>query len=73
MAKKVKLVELSTEELNIKIKEMKEELFNLRFKLATNQLPNPHVITEVKRNIARAKTIIRMRELKAEADANLQA
>lgn len=61
--KKINFFELSNEELNLKIKELKEELFNLRFKHATNQLSNPLVMTEVKRNIARAKTVLRQREL----------
>ena len=51
-------------ELNQKLGELKEELFNLRFQLATNQLDNPRVITDVKRSIARIKTILRERELK---------
>ena len=56
--------DLTTEELNIKVDELKAELFNLRFQHATNQLDNPRVITEVKRTIARVKTILRERELK---------
>ena len=56
--------DLSTEELNQKVEELKAELFNLRFQHATNQLDNPRVITEVKRTIARVKTILRERELK---------
>ncbi len=55
--------DLTTEELNQKIDELKAELFNLRFQHATNQLDNPRVITEVKRTIARVKTILREREL----------
>ena len=55
--------DLSTEELNQKVEELKAELFNLRFQHATNQLDNPRVITEVKRTIARVKTILREREL----------
>ena len=55
---------LGTEELNAKLEELKAELFNLRFQHATNQLDNPRVITEVKRTIARVKTILRERELK---------
>ena len=55
--------DLTTEELNIKVDELKAELFNLRFQHATNQLDNPRVITEVKRTIARVKTILREREL----------
>ena len=55
--------DLTTEELNSKLDELKAELFNLRFQHATNQLDNPRVITEVKRTIARVKTILREREL----------
>ena len=55
--------ELTNEELNQKLDELKKELFNLRFQHATNQLDNPRVITDVKRSIARVKTILREREL----------
>lgn len=54
---------LSNEELDKKLAGLKEELFNLRFQLATNQLENPHRITEVKRSIAVVKTVLREREL----------
>ncbi len=57
--------ELTAEELAKKLSTLKEELFNLRFQLATNQLENPNKIVEVKKNIARVKTVIRERELKA--------
>jgi large subunit ribosomal protein L29 len=50
-------------ELEQKLKEFKEELFNLRFQHATTQLDNPMRIKEVKRNIARIKTILREKEL----------
>lgn len=60
-----KLREFTTEELNHKIEEFKNELFNLRFQLATGQLENPMVIKAIKRDIARAKTILRERELSA--------
>ena len=50
---------LSAEELEKKLKELKEELFNLRFKLAINQLDKPHQITEVKHDIARVMTVLR--------------
>ena len=50
-------------ELNQKLDELKAELFNLRFQHATNQLDNPKVITDVKRTIAKIKTILREREL----------
>ena len=55
--------DLTNEELNLKLEDLKKELFNLRFQHATNQLDNPRVITEVKRTIARIKTILRDREL----------
>ncbi|MFR2459027.1 MAG: 50S ribosomal protein L29 [Christensenellales bacterium] len=61
------LMDKTTPELNEQIKELKAELFNLRFQLATGQLQNTMAITECKRNIARAKTIVRDRELKAQA------
>ncbi len=61
------LMEKTTPELNEQIKELKAELFNVRFQLATWQLQNTMAITECKRNIARAKTIVRDRELKAQA------
>lgn len=65
---KVKEVrDLTNEELVSKLNHLKEELFNLRFQLATNQLDNPTRIREVRRSIARVKTIIRERELKARA------
>jgi len=51
--------------LEAKVKELKAELFNLRFQLATGQLENTMVIREVRRDIARAKTLIRQKELKA--------
>jgi len=57
--------ELTAEELTKKLSTLKEELFNLRFQLATNQLENPHRITDVKHDIARVKTVIRERELGA--------
>lgn len=54
---------LTTAEIEQKSKSLKEELFNLRFQLATGQLDNPARIREVKRSIARAKTVLREREL----------
>ena len=48
---------MSADELNQKIASLKEELFNLRFQLATGQLENPSRIREVKKTIARIKTI----------------
>jgi large subunit ribosomal protein L29 len=56
--------DLTTEELKKKVADLKGELFNLRFRLATGQLDNPMGIKDVKRTIARVQTIIRERELK---------
>ena len=53
------LREMTTEDLNKKLAEIKEELFNLRFQLAINQLDKPHKITEVKHDIARVMTVLR--------------
>ena len=50
---------MSAEQLTAKLGELKEELFNLRFQLAVNQLDNPHKITDVKRDIARVMTVLR--------------
>ncbi|HHT62305.1 MAG: 50S ribosomal protein L29 [Bacillota bacterium] len=56
--------DLTTEELIKKVADLKGELFNLRFRLATGQLDNPMTIKDVKRTIARVQTVIRERELK---------
>lgn len=48
-----------------KVEELKHELFNLRFQLATGQLQNPMRISEVKKSIAQIKTIIREKEIKS--------
>ena len=58
-----KLRELSVAELELKLKELKAQLFNLRFQHATNQLDNPMKMVEVKRTIAQVKTILRENEL----------
>ena len=50
---------MSSEELTKKLKELKEELFNLRFQLEIKQLENPHKITDVKHDIARVMTVLR--------------
>ncbi len=55
--------ELTDDELNKKVSDYKEELFNLRFQLATGQLDNPMRIRDVRKNIARCKTVLRQREL----------
>ena len=54
---------LNNDELLTKLEEAHEELFNLRFRLATRQLGNHQEIPEVKRRIAKIKTILREREL----------
>jgi large subunit ribosomal protein L29 len=56
--------EKTQSELDKELKELKSELFKLRFQLATNQLENPMRIKEVKKSIARVKTVMRERELK---------
>ena len=63
------LRELSVSELENKLKDLKEELFNLRFQLAINQLENPMRITAVKKDIARVKTLIREIEIKDSKNA----
>lgn len=50
---------MDTDQLNAKLKELKGELFNLRFQLAINQLDNPHRINDVKHDIARVMTVLR--------------
>ena len=54
------------QDLKAKLDELKAELFNLRFQLATGQLENPLRIREVKKSIAQIKTIIREEELRVE-------
>lgn len=56
---------LTNEELELKLKELKSELFNLRFRHASGQLENPMSINLVKKDIARVNTVIRARQLKA--------
>ncbi len=63
-----KVRELTNEELDVRERELKTELFNLRFQLATGQLNNPQRIKECKKDIARVKTLIRERELKVAAE-----
>ena len=52
------LRDMTGDELNAKLKELKNELFNLRFQHAINQLDNPHKIVDVKKDIARVMTIL---------------
>ena len=58
-----KMREMTDIELTAELEKMKKELFNLRFQHVTGQLENPVKMREVKRNIARVKTIIREKEL----------
>lgn len=55
--------ELTTEQINEKIKETKEELFNLRFQQATGNLEKPSRIKDLRHTVARLKTVLREREL----------
>ena len=58
--------DLTTEELQLKIADLKKELFTLRFNLATNNLENPMKIPVIKKDIAKIMTVIREREIKGE-------
>ncbi len=62
--------DLSVQELETKIKDLKEELFNLRFQNATNQLENPMRISSVKKDIARVKTVLKEKELGINTSVN---
>jgi large subunit ribosomal protein L29 len=54
-------------ELNTKLHEVQEELFNLRFQFTIGQAKNPNRLTELKRDVARIKTVLREQELKQQA------
>ena len=58
-----KLRDMTISELELQLRDLKEELFNLRFQNATAQLDNPLRIREVRKTIARVKTIMREKEL----------
>jgi large subunit ribosomal protein L29 len=60
-----KMRDMSISELDQKFVELKGELFNLRFQMATGQLENPMRVRDIKKSIARIKTILRERELKS--------
>ena len=64
-----KIRELNEAELERRLKDLKEELFNLRFQHAINQLDNPMRLKAVKKEIAIVKTIMREKELKQSAQA----
>ena len=53
--------EMTVEELNKKVLELKEELFHLNFQNAINQLDNPHKIADVKKDIARVMTVLQQK------------
>ncbi len=57
------LRDMTPEALEAKLRELKEELFNLRFQHAINQLENPHKIVETKRDIARVMTILNEKKM----------
>ena len=63
MVKPAELHELPVDELELRLTETKEELFNLRFQNATGQLDNYKRIGQLKKDVARLKTILRRREL----------
>ena len=60
-----KIKEMTSQELSEKMVELKNELFNLRFQLATGQLDNPMKIKAIKKDIARVNTILRQKEIQA--------
>ncbi|MDH4113295.1 MAG: 50S ribosomal protein L29 [Actinomycetota bacterium] len=68
-SKAAELRELPDDELLARVDAAKEELFNLRFQLATGQLDNPTRIREVRHDVARIATVLRERELELELDA----
>ena len=63
--KAAEIRELSAEDLQVKLKEAKAELFNLRFQMATSQLDNTACVKQGKKDIARIMTEMRARELSA--------
>lgn len=68
--KPAEIKELSDQELEDKIRDIRTELFNLRFQLATGQLDNTGRIAAVKKDVARLHTELRARELRAEREAS---
>jgi large subunit ribosomal protein L29 len=67
-SKAEELRELPDDELSARIESAKEELFNLRFQLATGQLDNPARIRQVRHDVARLATVLREREIDLELD-----
>jgi len=68
-SKAAELRELPTDELLARVDSSKEELFNLRFQLATGQLDNPSRLKKVRHEVARIATVLREREIEVELDA----
>ena len=68
-SKAVELRELPDDELYVRIESAKEELFNLRFQLATGQLDNTARLKELRHDVARLATVLREREIGLELDA----
>ncbi len=64
-----KVRELTDEELQRKVSDYKEELFNLRFQIATGQVDNAMRVREVRKSIARCKTILRQREIERDIES----
>ena len=63
--KAVEMRDMTYRELEVKLAETKEEYFNLRFQLATNQLDNTARLREVRKDIARINTVMRQQEIAA--------
>ena len=61
--KVTELRDMTADQLQAKLKELKSELFNLRFQHAINQLDNPHKIVETRKSIAKVLTVLREKEL----------
>ncbi|MBQ2118880.1 MAG: 50S ribosomal protein L29 [Clostridia bacterium] len=61
--KATELKELSGEQLEAKLKELKDQLFTLRFQHSINQLDNPHKLVDVKRDIARVLTVMNQKNV----------
>ena len=68
-SKAAELRELPTDELLARVDSSKEELFNLRFQLATGQLDDPTRLKKVRHEVARIATVLREREIEIELDA----
>ena len=64
--KTTELRKMSSQELAKKLQDLKQELFNIRFQHAVNQLDNPHKISDVKKDIARVKTVLNEKDAVAE-------